>query len=63
MRLTERTVNMRVLRLKKKVLEFTMICGEGKSFEEHLRDCGKKSCKNCKSLEVKTFILHKHGES
>ena len=38
---------------EKKVIEFTMVCGEGKTFEDHLRDCGRKSCKNCKSLTIK----------
>jgi len=38
---------------EKKVIEFTMVCGEGKTFEDYLRDCGRKSCKNCKSLVLK----------
>ena len=38
---------------EKKVIEFTMVCGKGYSFEDYLINCGKKSCKNCKSLEIK----------
>ena len=38
----------------KKVIEFTLICGLGRSIEDKMVHCPRKACKNCKELVPKT---------
>jgi len=44
-----------------KVIEFTLICGLGRTIEDKMVLCPRKGCNKCKELVPKTMI-HKKGE-